>query len=77
MHYKFPELECDNIFKFHRYEQVLETYTKKDDTPAEYKRITCVNYVEPVKDICKLVLECGNAYLKHKHTSITAQQLFP
>ena len=74
---KFPEIECDNIFNFHRYEQVLETYTKKDGTPAEYKRITRVDYVEPVKDICKRVLECGNAYLKHRTYVDNCATTFP
>ena len=32
---------------------VLELYTKKDETAVEYKNVTRVDYLEPIKNICQ------------------------
>ena len=63
---KFDELDDDKLCTFHKYERILESYTKRDGTSSEYKRVTRIVYFEPAKDICKQVLESGNTYLKHR-----------
>ena len=63
---KFDEQSEKSSYTYHKYERDMESYTKKDGTPGEYKRVTRIDYHEPVKDICKKLLEIGDAYLKHR-----------
>ena len=63
---KFDEQSEKSSYTYHKYERVMESYTKKDGTPGEYKRVARVDYHEPVKNICKKLLETGDTYLKHR-----------
>ena len=62
---------------YHKYERVMESYTKKDGTPSEYNRITRVDYHESVKNICKKLLETADAYLKHRTYVDNVSTVFP
>lgn len=73
----FDEQEDEKTCTFHKYEKVLEPYTKKDGTPAEYKRITRVDYVEPVKRICQRIIDSGDEYLKHRTYVDNCASVFP
>ena len=55
----------------------MESYTKKDGTLGEYKRVTCVDYHKPGKDICNKLLEIGDAYLKHRTYADNVSTVFP
>ena len=52
-------------------------YTKKDGTSVEYKTVTRVNYLEPIKNIYQRVLDSGNAYLKHRTCVDNCSSVFP
>ena len=74
---KVQERGDDKACTFHKYESVLESYTRKDGTPAEYKRVTRVNFLESIKNICQRVLDSGNAYLKHRMYFNNCSSVFP
>ena len=50
---QFDELTEENVYTYHRYERAEEPYTKKDETPDQYQRVTRVDHKEPVKNICQ------------------------
>ena len=61
-------LQAVNRYRISKHldERVIESSTKQDGTRGEYKRVTPFDYHEPVKDICKKLLETGDAYLKQR-----------
>ena len=54
----------------------LNRTQKKKGTLAEYKRVTSVDFFEPVKKTCQRVLDYGNVYLSIEHMLITTVLLF-
>ena len=74
---QFDELTEENLFTYHRYERVEESYTKKDGTLGQYQRVTRVEDQESVKDICQKILDIGNAYLKYRTYVDNVSSVFP
>ena len=74
---EFTELDINISYTYHKYERVSESYTKKDGTVGEYKRITRVDHNEPIKDICNIIMEAGDSYLKHRTYVDNVSATFP
>ena len=62
---------------YYKYGRVMESYTKKDGTPSEFKRVSRADYHKPVKDICKKLLGTGDDYLKHRTYIDNVTTAFP
>ena len=64
---KFDEQSKKSSYTYHKYERVMELYTKKDGRPGKYKRVNCVDYHKPVNDISKTLFETSDANSNTEH----------